>query len=1098
MYALSNKKTLVALAVTSALITGCDWFDGDDPQTTTEPPSCSWPQVLNDAEDACVEGRNLHVASPEWQDQIIYFVMPDRFADGDSSNNDQGASEYDPSSEAHYSGGDLVGVEQQLDYIEGLGATALWMTPIVANQWWDPVNNYGGYHGYWARNFMEVDEHYGTLDDYKNISHQLHQRGMYLIQDVIVNHVGNYMRYNGTYDADDTSANFELIAGNAPVSAPTQAPFNMNDRNNPEHVAADIYHWTPDISDYKDATQEKRYQLSGLDDLNTDNPVVRDALRQSYGYWISEAGVDAFRFDTAKYVEQDFWTNFLHTQGGDFPGIYQVAAQTGRDNFLTFGEVWETSLPMQTEGEEKLAPYTGTADQPGMDATIAFPLHMTIGRVFAEGQPTGYMGFRLQQYMSSNANPYVTPTFVDNHDTQRFLAKGSLDGFKQALTLIMTIPGIPVIYQGSEQALLESREAMFVGGYHNDDADRFDTESEMYQYIRSLISLRKGNPVLSRGDLTVLADNPAGPGVLAYKREYQGTTAVILINTAAETVLANRVATGLANGTHLNLLHGTNVELSEGLAVGHNGDLTLELAPNSAMVLLTDGSMDTPAPEVDSVTLSTDIEGNSYSENLAISGTAPANASLTLVIDGKLQNAIQFDADASGDWHSVLPIANFAPGDAPHTVTIYAADSGASTPTYNFTSTVQLHGSEVSIDDPLDDDYGYNASYITPANDSFDKQMDIEKVTMVAAGSTLKLTLTMQQLTDTWNPDNGFDHVGFSIFFDLPGHSGSTDLPLMHATAPADFHWSLGHVAFGWGNFMFNNEGADADTRGANISSAPEVSVDKDARTITFTYDGSALGLVDWEQAKVYISTWDIDGMSASYRNLTPSGSEWEFGGAAETDPRIMDDTEVLTVPVSGVTVTDDADDEAYTAPLNESFNKQMDILSANLKTSGTNLLLKLQMAEITDTWAPDNHFDHVGLTVFIDLPEQTGLTVLPRLNANTPAGMDWDVMSVSFGWGNAAYGTQGATADDWGQGVTPAPTITVDKATGTISLLYNAAVLGNPMDLSGTQVYITTWDIDGMSASYRPLSPDGAEWEFGGGAATDPKIMDSIQIAVP
>lgn len=119
----------------------------------------------NDADARCQSSLLLHVPSPEWQDQIIYFAMLERFADGDSENNDQGANEYDPNKESHYSGGDIKGVIQQLDYIQNLGATAVWTTPQVANQWWDPLSNYSGYHGYWARDFKKVDEHYGTLED---------------------------------------------------------------------------------------------------------------------------------------------------------------------------------------------------------------------------------------------------------------------------------------------------------------------------------------------------------------------------------------------------------------------------------------------------------------------------------------------------------------------------------------------------------------------------------------------------------------------------------------------------------------------------------------------------------------------------------------------------------------------------------------------------------------------------------------------------------------------------------------------------------------------------------------------------------------------
>ena len=104
----------------------------------------------------------LHVPSPDWRDQVIYFLMTDRFDNGDPANDDQDAGEFDPADGAKYNGGDLRGVERRLDYIRGLGATAVWITPPVANQWWNPVANYAGYHGYWAENFRQVDPHLGT------------------------------------------------------------------------------------------------------------------------------------------------------------------------------------------------------------------------------------------------------------------------------------------------------------------------------------------------------------------------------------------------------------------------------------------------------------------------------------------------------------------------------------------------------------------------------------------------------------------------------------------------------------------------------------------------------------------------------------------------------------------------------------------------------------------------------------------------------------------------------------------------------------------------------------------------------------------------
>ena len=131
------------------------------------------------APGAQAEDGPLHVPSPDWREAVIYFAMIDRFDDGDPSNSDQGVGEYDPAQGRTYSGGDLRGLTRRLDYVQGLGATALWITPPVANQWWNPGRGYSGYHGYWASDFSAIDAHYGTKADYQALSRALHGRGMH-------------------------------------------------------------------------------------------------------------------------------------------------------------------------------------------------------------------------------------------------------------------------------------------------------------------------------------------------------------------------------------------------------------------------------------------------------------------------------------------------------------------------------------------------------------------------------------------------------------------------------------------------------------------------------------------------------------------------------------------------------------------------------------------------------------------------------------------------------------------------------------------------------------------------------------------------------
>ena len=533
------------------------------------------------------DALDLNVPSPVWQDQIVYFILTDRFNDGDPTNDNQGAGEYDPTNNAKYSGGDIRGIDQKIAYIQGLGATAIWLTPPVANQWWDPLVNYGGYHGYWAADFEHVDKHMGSLDDYRQLSSALHKSGMYLIQDIVVNHTGDFFYYNGTWDANNPALHWARNTASVPVSAPTQAPFDMDDPTDPAQQAAAIYHWTPDISNFNDENQLLNYQLYGLDDLNTENPVVRQALRHSYGYWISTVGVDAFRIDTAFYVPQAFFSDFMYSTDPAAPGIEQVAQSNGKQGFLAFGEGFATDAAYQDTNSLKIESYM--ADANGTDilpAMLNYPLYGTIGDVLNAKHPTAELAYRIQNMMQVFKRPYLMPTFLDNHDVDRFLADGTMPALQQGLMLIMTLPGIPVIYYGTEQAFTEQRGAMFAGGYASGGRDHFDTSAPLYQFIAQLAGLRKANKVFSRGAPAILDQDSTGPGAFAYKMTYQSTAAIVAINTSDNDAVTRTFVTGLPRGTVLENRASVG-PASAPLIVGTDGTVTVMLPPRAGFVWIT-------------------------------------------------------------------------------------------------------------------------------------------------------------------------------------------------------------------------------------------------------------------------------------------------------------------------------------------------------------------------------------------------------------------------------------------------------------------------------------------------------------------------------
>ncbi|MEM9837882.1 MAG: alpha-amylase family glycosyl hydrolase [Pseudomonadota bacterium] len=832
------------------------------------------------------EDLNIHVPSPDWRDQIIYFVFTDRFADGDPTNNDLGHGEFNPQKERYFSGGDIPGITNQLDYIEGLGATAVWATPLVLNQWVSRGQDFTGYSGYYGIDFSQLDPHFGTLTEYRELSHALHCREMYLIQDIVVNHTANFFGYDGPYDPNDTSKSFVLLQDEtSPQPVPLQKPFDMIDRNNPEHAAANIYNWTPTITDYQNMGEKQyTYQLGSLADVNTKNPVVIDVFKKTYGDWIEKAGIDAIRIDTVRYVEPEFFAQFLH----DEDGILARAAATGRDNFLLFGEVLDYSQPFKNTGEAALAEYLDSADQKILPAVISFPLKQEIKSVFGQGKPTAQIAYRLQQHMEMYTDPFVTPTLVDNHDVARFLASGSMDGFKQSFALIFTIPGIPTVYQGSAQGFTETRQAMFSGGYMS-DRDHFDTSTELYQFISSLAALRTAQPALRRGSLKMLAANPHEAGLVAYRRSYEGAVLDIIFNTSDEDVLVDGLRLpGVADGP-LDIAYAMNVE-GPLEVIGER--MTAVLPPRAFVVSrgedqLSKGEKD--HQQTDRPTLVADVKlGEVLTDDFSLAGMLPSGGGqVQLVKNGLLGSAVTVPTNPDGTWSYTYPVENL--GEEAFFLVAFDPLSGLASERIEVRSNVVEPALALTFDDPRGDDRGPAGTYIDLQQANAIGQKDILQVSAMAGGDILKIELTMAEVTSEWLPPNQFDNVSFSIFFDRPDTDGASTLPQLNAQMPNGLDWDVGHVIFGWGNTMFSADGASADAAGTRFASAPQVDVDEEARTIAFTYDGSDFGVNSWDGVSGYITTWDIAGEGA-YVRLGPKKAQWAFGGGAEDDPKILDD----------------------------------------------------------------------------------------------------------------------------------------------------------------------------------------------------------------
>ncbi|MFY2762757.1 alpha-amylase family glycosyl hydrolase [Arenimonas sp. MALMAid1274] len=837
----------------------------------------------------------------DWRDQVLYFVMIDRFDDGDAGNNDQGAGEYDPASGARFSGGDLAGLTRRLDYVRGLGVTGVWITPPVANQWWDGKVGYGGYHGYWAADFKAVDAHFGNLADYRALADALHGRDMTLVQDIVVNHTGNFFSYDATRDPDDPTVGYQPNTRSRPMTAPTQSPFSLNDPRRAADRAAGIYHWTPRIADFTQRRQELDYALADLDDLDTENPRVRQALRDSYGHWIREVGVDAFRVDTAFHVPAGFFRDFLHSGDATAPGILAVARAAGKPDFHVFGEGFGVDKPYADTLARKIDGYLRDADGPLLPGMINFPLYSGLGDAFARGRPTAELAHRIRSSMALHANPHLMPTFVDNHDVERFLAGGSEPALKQALLAMMTLPGIPVVYYGTEQGLRGQREAMFAGGHGNGGRDRFDTAAPLYRYLADIIGLRRAQPLFSRGAPTVLRDSAAGPGVLAWRTDHEGQSALVVFNSDDRPRLLDNLDSGLPAGTTLTLLHSITGE-APAATLDAQGRLTLVLPPRAGLVWRADvasarvpatASSGAIAPRGARLTLDA-FDGDAVRGPLALRGRAEGVEEIQLLVDGALDAPLRVQPGADGRWQASLDTARWVDPAVQHRVVAWSPTTGTASEgrAFSVDPDWRIAG---RIADPAGDDTGPTGRYVYPTGDGWREHRpgDLRAVQAEVSGGSLRLTLEMAQVIADWNPPNGFDHVNFTIYLTLPRRSdGARVLPLQQASLPDGQHWHYRFRLGGWTSAGFLADGATATDEGRGVIPAPQVGVDRDQRTITVTLPAESMGApATLDGAQVYVTTWDYDG---GYRPLQPEAAGSRFGGGGADAPKVLDDARLV------------------------------------------------------------------------------------------------------------------------------------------------------------------------------------------------------------
>ncbi|WP_191562350.1 alpha-amylase family glycosyl hydrolase [Metabacillus idriensis] len=325
-----------------------------------------------------------------WQDESMYFIMIDRFYNGDASN-DFEANPKDPKA---YHGGDLQGIIDKLDYIQEMGFTSIWLTPVFDNE-------EGGYHGYWIRDFKKVDENFGTLDDVKTLVKEAHKRDMKVVLDFVVNHTGY------------------------------QHPWLQD----PEKK--DWFHEKKDIANWQNQEEVENGWLFGLPDLNTENPETRAFLMDAAKWWITETDIDGYRLDTVRHVPKDFWEEF------------SKEVKSVKEDFFLMGEVWDKDpryVAGYTEtGIDSVVDYPFYEDASAVFSDVGGSPGM-LANVFKRNKVLYKDPYILGNFIDNHDNERFTRKAISNN-------QNPVTRLKMALTYMYAAPGMPVVYYGTEIAL---------------------------------------------------------------------------------------------------------------------------------------------------------------------------------------------------------------------------------------------------------------------------------------------------------------------------------------------------------------------------------------------------------------------------------------------------------------------------------------------------------------------------------------------------------------------------------------------------------------------------------------------------------------------
>ena len=436
----------------------------------------------------------------------VYLLMPDRFVNGNPANDSvpgyhQGVNRLDLG-KRH--GGDIEGVISKIPYLADLGITALWTTPFFDNN----ETNYS-YHHYACTDYYKIDPRLGTNEDYPRLSQEARKYGIKMILDLVPNHCGIGHWWMKDMPAKDWFNTWDTF---------TSSNYRMMSWTDPHVAQSDLHRLT------------HGWFSPNMPDLNLQNPMLFDYLKQVYVFWIEYAGIAGLRVDTYPYNDIHTASRFIRAIRDEYPKMNVV------------GECW-----MNTSQE--IAYYqSGNNNKDGFDSNLTsvmdFPLNVVFRDAFGEtegwnqGMARFYMHFALD-FAYPNTNMLMN--FIDNHDVDRYAAviNGDIDKYKMALAMLVTTRGYPQIYYGTEIMLdgikgsYEGHRFDFPGGFPEDGRNAFDRtgrtekENEVFDYLKTLLQYRKSNPVLQNGKMKqFIPEN----GIYVYFRYNAEEKVMVVVN----------------------------------------------------------------------------------------------------------------------------------------------------------------------------------------------------------------------------------------------------------------------------------------------------------------------------------------------------------------------------------------------------------------------------------------------------------------------------------------------------------------------------------------------------------------------------------------